>query len=102
MTSIGDRVSQLSSALGVYGTNGQISTSINPATGLPVDNQTNLDNAHSARLLRDEMARLMMVAPTTSTGGLIGSTTTANLQNLSTGLSPFGIASTRYATSGTP
>ena len=50
MSAISDRISQLSSAVGVYGTNGTISTAINAATGLSVDNQTNLDNAHASRL----------------------------------------------------
>ena len=50
MSAISDRISQLSSAVGVYGTNGTIWTAINAATGLSVDNQTNLDNAHASRL----------------------------------------------------
>jgi hypothetical protein len=92
-TSIGDRISQLSSALATYGANGALGAA---------DSQTNLDNAHASRLARDELARLSGFYPVTSTGGLVNSTTTANLVTESTGLSPFGIASTKYATSGQP
>jgi hypothetical protein len=46
------------------------------------------------------MARLSGFYPVTSTGGLVGSTTTANLVTESTG--PNVLASTRYAQSGTP
>jgi hypothetical protein len=62
MSAIGDRVSQLRSAVPVYGTNGVVSTAINAATGLPVDNQTNLDNAHASSLSADEMTRLSLLA----------------------------------------
>jgi hypothetical protein len=95
MTTIGDRVSQLSSAASVYG-------AFNNTAG--ADGQTNsaADGAHGSRLALDEMTRLMLVASRSSTGGQITSTTTANQQALSTGLSPFGIASTRYVQSGQP
>ena len=62
MSAISDRISQLSSAVGVYGTNGTIWTAINAATGLSVDNQTNLDNAHASSLSADEMTRLSLLA----------------------------------------
>ena len=78
MSQDGVRISQLSSAISVYGT-------YNNTAG--ADGQTNsaADGAHATRIARDEMARLMGVYPTTSTGGLIGSTTTANQQTESTG-----------------
>jgi hypothetical protein len=102
MTAVGDRISQLSSAVSVYGANGVISTAINSATGLPVDNQTNLDCAHATRLAADELARLSLLAARTSTGGQLVSSAQANSVALSTGNAQFGLASTRYAQSGTP
>ena len=93
MTTDGTRISQLSSAISVFGA----------MTGsVGADGQTNSasDGAHWSRLARDEMARLSGFYPVTSTGGLVGSTTTANLVTESTG--PNVLASTRYAQSRTP
>jgi hypothetical protein len=95
MSQDGIRISQLSSAISVFGAF---------AGTVGADGQTNSqsDGAHGSRIARDEMARLSGFYPVTSTGGLVGSTTTANLVTESTGLAPYGIASTRYAQSGTP
>ena len=75
MTQVGDRISQLSSAISVYGTNGVISTAINSATGLPVDGQTSLDNAHAVRVRRDELVALSVAATRNAAGANVGSTT---------------------------
>jgi hypothetical protein len=95
MTSIGDRISQLSSAAATYG-------SFTGAVGSDGQINAAADGWHGSRLALDEMTRLMLVASRTSTGGQVLSTTTANQQAWSTGPSQFGIASTRYQASGQP
>jgi len=90
LSAISDRISQLSSQATVY-TNVGVT-----------DSQTQLDNAHGARLALDAMADLALFARRTSTGGQVTSTGQANTVALSTGAAQFGLASTRYQQSGCP
>jgi hypothetical protein len=93
MSQDGIRISQLSSAITVFG-------AMTGAVGADGQINSALDGAHGSRLAADEMTRLMLVASRSSTGGQITSTNQANTVALSTGPAPFGLASTRYSQSG--